>query len=337
MSFNWITDDGIRTLAIVGICKNAGKTSLLNYILRSYPAISFGVFSTGIDGEEQDSVFHTPKPAVELPSGTLFCCDSSTSDARSVPVDVVEALPDPQRPLWVARALHKLSSMITGPATVRDQISLGKRLLELGVDKVLVDGSLDRKSIALSPDVDAIALVAGASFGPMEELETELGRLHKLSRLPVYHAGHDEHRLLTASEDILLHDGNTWRSSGFQSLTGHMKEFLESARKFSPISKIYLPGALTASGLETLQSVLSSDQAALIVRHPDCLKLEAGLLDEMILSNDLQTLIPFRIKGFAVNPEAVGIGSEDATNFRLRLRNCFPELKLVDIMETTYA
>lgn len=337
MSFNWITDDGNKTLAIVGICKNAGKTSLLNYILRSYPSICFGVFSTGIDGEEQDSVFQTPKPAVELPSGTLFCCDSNTLDALGGSVEVLEALPDPQRPLWVARALHKLSSMITGPATLRDQISLGQLLLEFGADKVLVDGSLDRKSIALSPDVDAIALVAGASFGPMEELETELGRLLKLSKLPVYPAGHDEHRLLTASEDILLHDGNSWHSSGLQTLAGKQKEFLNSVRKLGPISKTYLPGALTANGLETLQSVLSSDQAALIVRHPDCLKLEAGLLDEMMLCTDLHTLIPFRIKGFAVNPEAVGIASEDATNFRLRLRNCFPELELVDIMETTYA
>ena len=59
MPWSWISRDDIRIIAIAGICKNAGKTSLLNAILGAKPDISFGVLSTGIDGEDLDTVFHS--------------------------------------------------------------------------------------------------------------------------------------------------------------------------------------------------------------------------------------------------------------------------------------
>ncbi|MDZ4121487.1 MAG: hypothetical protein U1C33_03650, partial [Candidatus Cloacimonadaceae bacterium] len=69
-----LAPQGKTTIALIGLSKNAGKTSLLNFLIKSAPRIRFGIMSTGRDGEEQDTVFATPKPPVILSAGTIFCC-----------------------------------------------------------------------------------------------------------------------------------------------------------------------------------------------------------------------------------------------------------------------
>ena len=53
----------LRSLSIVGMAKNTGKTECLNYVLRrlweEYPQVSLALTSIGIDGERRDQVTQT--------------------------------------------------------------------------------------------------------------------------------------------------------------------------------------------------------------------------------------------------------------------------------------
>ena len=62
-----------KVLSIVGMAKNAGKTTALNYILEEAmdEGMLLGVTSTGRDGESSDLVTGTEKPRVFLDAGTL--------------------------------------------------------------------------------------------------------------------------------------------------------------------------------------------------------------------------------------------------------------------------
>ena len=53
-----------RSLSIVGLDKNTGKTVCLNYILRRLNQLGthIGVTSIGVDGEQVDSVLPPPNP-----------------------------------------------------------------------------------------------------------------------------------------------------------------------------------------------------------------------------------------------------------------------------------
>ena len=55
-----------KTLSIVGMAKNAGKTTALNYILEEAmdEGMLLGVTSTGRDGETSDLVRGTEQPKV---------------------------------------------------------------------------------------------------------------------------------------------------------------------------------------------------------------------------------------------------------------------------------
>lgn len=330
MSFDWITGDGDTTIAIIGISKNAGKTSLLNYLVKSHPDMGFGVFSTGIDGEEEDSVYKTPKPSVVLPPNTLFCCDSHSLEPHGGSVELLASLPDTQRPLWIARSLFQIETQITGPATMVAQIELCRAMIKLGAKKILIDGSLDRKSITLSNMLDATILVAGASFGEMSELETELERLMLLNQIPVLKT---DEPLDDDSEEPKVFDGKSWHKSGLETLASMEAEFLSFANSVDNITRVYIPGVISSGGFATFMEAFPRGKTQLVVRHPDCLKLDLSQIRTLALKAELACLIPFGIKAIAINSEAIGTASEDAALFRNRLRTKFHVLPMIDIME----
>ena len=62
-----------KTLSIVGMAKNAGKTTALNYLIEEAmdEGLLLGITSTGRDGETCDLVTNTDKPKVYLDEGTI--------------------------------------------------------------------------------------------------------------------------------------------------------------------------------------------------------------------------------------------------------------------------
>ena len=63
----------VKTMSIVGMCKNAGKTTVLNWFLSHSPEDHvLGLTSIGRDGESTDVVTGTEKPSIFVPAGTLI-------------------------------------------------------------------------------------------------------------------------------------------------------------------------------------------------------------------------------------------------------------------------
>ena len=62
-----------KTVSIVGMAKNAGKTTALNYLIEEAmdEGIVLGITSTGRDGESTDLVTGTDKPRVFLDTDTI--------------------------------------------------------------------------------------------------------------------------------------------------------------------------------------------------------------------------------------------------------------------------
>ena len=335
-AFDWLLDPKIRSVAITGICKNAGKTTLLNHLLALDPVLPQGVFSTGIDGEETDTVFRNPKPRVKLPAGCVFCCDTATLDKQASSVSVLGKLPlsDHLRQLWLARAEENLQTEITGPATVGEQTKTLEMMLAQGFSRVFIDGSLDRKSISLSEAVDAVVLLLGASFGSPSSVQMELQRLLTLNSIPVTDLLdidiNNRIELLTRS-CISYSLAGKWHATAFDSLIGSEKQ-LSRILAQKP-DKLYVPGAMTDPMLSRLKGMLSEHPLQIVFRHPDCIKLSLAKLDSFLVQFGVRVLIEFKIRTFVLNSQAIGTPAVDADLFRSRLRNEFPDLDLPDIRE----
>ena len=81
-----------KTLSIVGMAKNAGKTTALNYLIEEAidEGITLGITSTGRDGETQDLVTGTEKPRVYMEEGMLAAVPSLLYDLADAGLEVLE-------------------------------------------------------------------------------------------------------------------------------------------------------------------------------------------------------------------------------------------------------
>lgn len=156
-----------RSLSIVGLDKNTGKTVCLNYILRRLNSLGIpvGVTSIGVDGEQVDSVFATAKPEITLYEGMRFITSEQHYLKRQL-LSVLEHV-DSRRtalgPLVTARVLLRGKALLSGAATtgvLRDQIQL---LDSMGSRLTIVDGALSRLSLASPTVTEAMILATGAA------------------------------------------------------------------------------------------------------------------------------------------------------------------------------
>ena len=329
---DWIT--GSRAVAIVGICKNAGKTTLLNSIIASYPAHRWGVMSTGIDGEDTDAVYNHRKPKLKLPCGTVFICDTATVNGLKSSIAMLGKLPfGGKRKLWIARAMEDIETTITGPSSVKDQTRCAEMLVRYGVKTLLIDGSFDRKSIAQSNAVDSVILAVGAAFGTMDEIVNELHRIFELTRIPVADLGTICRRQLQDDGMVKLMRKDRWRNTRIESLFGKEQEIGELARNIENLEKIYIPGAITDTNLDSLLSLAEVIGESIVIRHPESLKLSLSNLKKLRKAIGIETLFSLEIKGISINSWAPGNEIKDSVEFRSTLRATFPEWDFVDVME----
>lgn len=159
-----------RSLAIVGLEKNTGKTVCLNYLLRRLHelGISTAVTSIGVDGEKVDSVYATAKPEITLYEGMQFITSEQHYFQRGL-VSRILAVDERRTALGrlvTAQALTQGKVLLSGAATtglLRSQIDDFKRA---GVELTVVDGALSRLSLASPTVTEAMILATGAAVSP---------------------------------------------------------------------------------------------------------------------------------------------------------------------------
>lgn len=156
-----------KSLSIVGLEKNTGKTVCLNYILHrlNQLGIHVGVTSIGVDGEQVDAVFATAKPEITLFQGTHFITSEKHYLIRQAVSNLVAV--DSQRtslgPLVTAQVLIQGKVLLSGAATT----SILRRQIQsfdsMGVELSIVDGALSRLSLASPTVTEAMILATGAA------------------------------------------------------------------------------------------------------------------------------------------------------------------------------
>ena len=155
-----------KTLSIVGMAKNAGKTTALNYLIEEAidEGIVLGVTSTGRDGESQDLVTGTEKPRVYLEEDMLVAVPTLLYDLADAGLEVLKKTKYSTAigELLICKVKDAGYVQVAGPVINAEQKKICDEMLELGCELVLIDGAIDRKSIASPETSDAIILATGA-------------------------------------------------------------------------------------------------------------------------------------------------------------------------------
>ena len=178
----------IQTMSIVGMCKNAGKTTVLNWLLSQQRQGSvLGLTSIGRDGESTDVVTGTEKPSIFVPEGTLLATARDMLRLCDVTKEILETtgIPTPLGEVVILRARSAGYVQLAGPSITSQLKTVSREFFALGASQSIIDGALGRKSLGARNVAEGIVLCTGASYHmSMEKVVEDTAAIYRIMNLP---------------------------------------------------------------------------------------------------------------------------------------------------------
>jgi hypothetical protein len=318
-----------RRVAVVGLAKNTGKTVALNALLSELRAqgVRVGLTSVGRDGEERDAIdFRIEKPRIELPGESLVATTDMLLRSSGLPHETLEQT-DIRTPLGrvlIARMRGPGAVEVAGPSAAADVRAVADAMLDLGAERVLIDGAIDRRA-ASSPDVsDGLVMSTGAVLDrDMDEVVRQTVDAVALVRLPLAAAGDEPLELaprfaLTAESEQIASlldenpDARELRVAGAlpDRFLGHL---LHAARR---------------RGRELVLVVSDPTRVFLAGRGPAWYRAQ-GI--------DIRARTPIELRAITVNPVAPQSHSFDSAQLRAQLQDTIEGVPIMDVLHADYA
>jgi len=157
-----------KSVSVVGLAKNTGKTETLNYILQrlSNSGKTIAVTSIGLDGEQIDQIFGTKKPEITIYKNMIFNTVEKFFDKKTFDAEVlkISGLQTPLGRIVTAKANETGKIILSGAAHTEALKDIIAQNAELGADITIVDGATSRLSLASPAVTDALILATGAAL-----------------------------------------------------------------------------------------------------------------------------------------------------------------------------
>jgi len=176
-----VAQTNISRLSLIGLAKNAGKTTVTNQLLETllnenlYRSEELALTSLGLDGEAIDALTGLAKPHCIPEAGLLVVTtDNLLRQAEIEGAQIERLLQLPGRtalgPVMLARVQRPGRIVIAGPTLLRDLRNALDQLHEYGTHLAIVDGAINRVGAAAPDITDACILCTGASIAATPEL-----------------------------------------------------------------------------------------------------------------------------------------------------------------------
>ena len=155
-----------KTISIVGMSKNSGKTVALNHLIGEAidEGLPIGITSIGRDGESLDIVTETEKPRIFVEEGTLIATATGMLDLGDANIEIISVTEyrTPLGEIIIGRVRDGGYVQIAGPQRLSEIKAVSDIMLNLGAEFVIIDGALDRLSQAAPAISEATILSTGA-------------------------------------------------------------------------------------------------------------------------------------------------------------------------------
>lgn len=307
MSSNLIQQlQSVRSMSIVGMCKNAGKTTMLNWLLaHSGRGRVLGLTSIGRDGESTDVVTGTEKPSIFVPAGTLIATAKDMLWLGDVTKEILVStgIPTPLGEVIIMRARSDGYVQLAGPSITTQLKSVSQTFFDLGAEQSIIDGALGRKSLGARQVAEGIVLCTGASYHMrMEKVIADTVSIYRIMNLP-------KAQTVPAAPE------------------GTLEQCLKEQ------GEALVTGALTDSMVLPLLRAGVLRKNRLVVADPSKVLLSPDTLDKMQLREvRLETAEAARTLCITVNPVSAYGWKFDKDEFRTRLQEAV-DVPVINVKE----
>lgn len=313
-----------KSISIAGMCKNAGKTTVLNFLVSRLPDdLVTGLTSVGNDGETIDLVTGTEKPRVFVKKGTLVATAEQLLTHCSASREILYrgGFSTPLGQIVIFRAKTSGFVRLAGPSIGKQVKKIKDILFSLGAEKVIIDGALDRRFLASSDITDSAILSTGASYD--KDMLTVVkdtafaARILMIDKLST--------KIVDFKQTYAFRLGEKLDYKNYD-LLGIYKDL--------DADMVYLSGAITKqmvsplikSSLPNKQRTLAAYDASKILLTP----LEVSILCKKGIS--LKVLRPIKLLAITCNPQSAYGYKFDAKKFYDGLSNIIQNVPIFDVV-----
>ncbi|MCI8645923.1 MAG: hypothetical protein HFE76_03770 [Firmicutes bacterium] len=325
-----------KRISIVGMAKNAGKTTALNYLIEEAmdEGMVLGITSTGRDGESTDLVTGTEKPKVFLDTDTIVSVPDQLYELAEAGLEILRMTPYKTSigKLMLCRVADSGYVQIAGPVITAEHKDMCREMLELGAELILIDGAIDRKSIASPETSDAIILATGAVLSRnMNKVVEETLHLVETYRLPCL--AEEKKQLLAPGldkEKILIAEGGRLRELDLKTGLGAGR-YLDA--EIGPDTElIYIPGAFTKSVVSDIHPA-KRKQVTFVLKDPTRIFIDAAVWQQLKKRGmKVEVLQNIKVAAVTVNPYApAGYGFEHNALLSA-MQKAIPDIPVLDVM-----
>ncbi len=256
------------SVAVVGTAKNVGKTFCLQHILTHYRnrAQALAVTSIGVDGENADVFYKTPKPELTFYPGTLVQTSETHYRQRHLTADILHLSRTSTAlgRLVTARVQVPGKLILSGPSDTEGLKAFIAYAHAAGHSTALIDGALSRMSLASSAVAQAMILCTGAALSKsLDKVVQDAVFRHELMQIPLVGPNDLPAGAAAAPVTVALLDGirqGVWGLSqagglvdlGLRStLAGRLPEALTATAAAAP-DTLFVAGMLSDRFLQAL-------------------------------------------------------------------------------------
>lgn len=260
MFLDIIRANGYQSVAFVGMAKNVGKTTAVNYLLGecfqyNYPV---GMASIGRDGEKIDAITGGEKPVIWAATGTIVATAKQAIVNSDAALEIIEdtGYRGALGQVYLAKVRRAgLVEVATTPSTKKMK-NIIKMMQQFGVKLVIIDGALDRASSAAPGITESAVLATGAAVNRQLAVVVKktIARVEQLT-IPALVPGVSGissqlyNRINSASDSLLVGEDGEITIMDKKSL-GYQKNLLDFLKSEKKIKAVYINGAVVDGLLE---------------------------------------------------------------------------------------
>ncbi|MFL0252788.1 hypothetical protein ACJDT4_20470 [Clostridium neuense] len=295
-----------KTLSIIGLEKNTGKTTTLNYIMKAIKNKKLAITSIGRDGEEEDVVTFTHKPRIYVKVGTLVATAKSMILRSDVTFKILEIMDigTPLGNIVIAESATSGFVEVAGPS-IKEQIKgVINKLNKHGAEFTIVDGALSRKSLAAPAVAEAVVLCVGAAFShSIFKIAYETENLASL-----FSVGKADFKIVRLYEKLMkearvafVYEDHVEKSEASTSIDSY-KEIISSYR--DDLKYVFIKGIVTDKFMrKILDSNFKVKKAAFIVEDGTKIFIKKDTYDRFVLKGGtIKVVDSIKLAGISVNP-----------------------------------
>jgi hypothetical protein len=306
----------VASLAIIGLSKNAGKTTSLNHLIQAWTEEEkkrpLALTSVGRDGEAEDIVSGICKPRIYLPKGHLLATSVASLRRCDALLDIREltGIRSALGEIVIGRMLSDGYVELAGPSQASDLKHCEDLLREEAADCLyIVDGALSRRSPAGGGVTEAVLLAV--SYGKSASAAVLLERVKhavKLLTLPGVEAEIRELILSAISrEDRVRALALDEKTGNFRLLTAEsLLGEPDSLHDFYRVSDrlFFLRGAITEALLAEFLKLRNLQGMILVVEDGSRLFIENNTVKRLEAAGvELKVLYPLSLRLITFNPQ----------------------------------